>query len=141
MNNEPIYLDTNIYIDHFESRIDRLRPLGEFAYNLLRKSMECEYRIIISNLVIDELEFAGFKEKIRELIQDLMALDKVIAVEVTAEDEEKTRKIRKERNTTFNDTKHAVIANRVNVKFFVTRNMEDFVELQDLVKLKYPENL
>lgn len=141
MNNELIYIDTNCYIDHFEGRVDKLRPLGEFAYNLIRKSIECEYKIIISNLVIDELEFNGYGDKIQELIRDLKALQKVITIEVTAEDEAKTLKIRKERNTAFNDTKHAVVANRAKAKFLVTRNTKDYEELQDLVELKYPENL
>ena len=141
MNDEPIYIDTACYIDHFEGRIDNLRPLGEFAYNLIRKSIECEYKIIISNLVIDELEFNDYGKKIQELISDLKEADKLIFVEETSKDEEKARKIKNKRNTALNDTKHAVIANRAKAVFLVTRNMKDFEELQDLVTLKYPENL
>jgi predicted nucleic acid-binding protein len=141
MNDEPMYPDTNFYIDYFENRIDRLRPLGEFAYNLLRKSMECEYRIIISSLVIDELEFNGYKEKIEELMNDLKELNKLVYVEESDEDNKKAHKLKREKHTSLNDTKHAVIANRVKAKYLVTRNMKDYGDLQDLVQLKYPENL
>ncbi len=141
MNDEPIYPDTNFYMDHFEGRVDKLRPLGEFAYNLLRKSVECEYKIIISSLVIDELEFNGLGDKIKELIGDLKDVHKLIYAEETENDEKKARQLRQKLKTSLNDTKHAVIANRMKAKFLVTRNMDDFKKLQHLVELKYPENL
>lgn len=141
MNNELIYVDTDCYIDHFEGRVDKLRPLGEFAYNLIRKSILCEYRIIISNIVIDELEFNGYGHKTSELISDLKEAEKLVFIEETSQDDEKARKIKRERTTPLNDTKHAVLSARSGAVFFVTRNMKDFEKLQDLVKLKYPENL
>lgn len=141
MNDELIYIDTNCYMDYFENRRDNLRPLGDFAYNLLRKSIECEYKIIISSLVIDELEANGFGSKILGLIKDLREINKIVYSEECKEDEESARAIRKDRKTPFKDTKHAVISHRCGAKFFVTRNMKDFAELNDLVILKYPENL
>lgn len=141
MDNELIYPDTNFYIDYFENRVDRLRPLGEFAYNLLRKSMLCEYKIILSSLVIDELEFNGYGEKIKDLIKSLKDLDKIIFIKESEDDDRKARKLKKERNTSLNDTKHAILAQKSKALFLVTRNMNDFTELQDLIQLKYPENL
>ena len=55
------YLDTNIYIDYFLNRIDKLRPLGDFAFNLIKKIVIGEYKLIISDLVILELEHNGFE--------------------------------------------------------------------------------
>ena len=141
MNNELIYIDSNCYIDHFEGRVDNLRPLGDFAYNLIKKAIECEYKIIISSLVIDELEFNGFGEKIKELINDLKEVEKLVYAEETEEDDKKARSIKKDKQTSLNDTKHAVIASRKKAKYLVTRNIKDFEKLQNLVKLKFPENL
>ncbi|MBD3304093.1 hypothetical protein GF343_03035 [Candidatus Woesearchaeota archaeon] len=52
-----IYVDTNIYIDYFDGRTDYLRPPGEFAYQLLKRTFNCEFRIIVSSLVVDEIEY------------------------------------------------------------------------------------
>lgn len=141
MNETIIYLDTNIYMDHFDGRVDNLRPLGEFAFNILRRTLECEFRIIFSSLILDELVYNSYEEKISELIEDLKEKGKIINVDCTEEDKKKAGDICKERNTNFNDTVHAIIAKRMKAGYLVTRNVQDFTELQDLVKIVYPENL
>lgn len=139
--NNMIYIDTNCYIDYFEGRVDRLRPLGEFAYNLIRRSIECEFTIVISSLVIDELEFNSYHNQISELIQELKKYNKILYSEEQKSDEINTSLIVKKKKTPFNDTKHAVIANRLGVKYFVTRNFKDFENLNNLVDVVFPENI
>ena len=56
------------------------------------------------------------------------------------EDNKKARLICKERKTSFNDTLHAVLSNKMNA-ILITRNLKDFEELQDLVELSLPENI
>lgn len=136
-----IYLDANIYMDHFDGRVDKLRPLGEFAFNVLRKTFECEFKIIFSGLILKELIYNSYEEKIKGLIKELKEENKIIRIKVLKEDINKAKEIIKGRNTNFNDTLHAVVANRMKVKYLVTRNIKDFEELQDLVKVCYPENL
>ena len=136
-----IYIDANIYIDHFDGRIDKLRPLGEFAFNLLRRTLDCEFKIIFSSLVLDELVYNSYEEKIKELINDFKEKDKIINVDCSEEDKKKAGDICKEKKTDFNDTVHAVIAKRMKADYLVTRNVQDFIELQDLVEIVYPENL
>jgi len=136
-----IYLDTNIYMDHFDGRVDNLRPLGEFAFQIIRRTFECEFMIIFSSLVLDELVYNGYEEKINELIRDLKEKGKIISTDCNEDDKRKANKIRKEKNTGFNDTVHALIAKRIGADYLVTRNVQDFIELQDLVKIVYPENL
>lgn len=92
-------------------------------------------------MVIDELKFNTFGDKIKELINDLKELDKLVYAEETEEDDKKAREIRKQRQTPLNDTKHAVIAKRAKAIYFVTRNVKDFEELQDLIKVTFPETL
>ncbi len=141
MNDELIYLDTNIYMDYLENRTDRLRPIGEFAFNLIRKSINCEYKIIISSLVILELKFNGYNQKIQELIHGLKMFNKLVYIQEAEEDDKKARQIRREMQTPLNDMKHAVIAHRMKAKFLVTRNIKDFERLHWLVSVIYPENL
>lgn len=136
-----IYPDTNFYMDHFDGRVDNLRPLGEFAFQVLRRTFGCEFKIIISPLVLKELSYNTYEEKIAELIEDLKGKDKAIKVEISEEDVKKARQISTERNTDFNDTLHAVVANKANADYLITRNIKDFGDLQDLVKIRYPENL
>ena len=50
-----IYLDTNIYIDYWDDRKDARLPLGEFAHTLLKRTLSCEFTIVYSDLVVNEL--------------------------------------------------------------------------------------
>ncbi|MCD6414603.1 MAG: type II toxin-antitoxin system VapC family toxin [Candidatus Diapherotrites archaeon] len=50
-----VYLDTNVYLDYFLDREDKLVPWNEFAFSLLRKTRECEFTILVSDVVIREL--------------------------------------------------------------------------------------
>jgi len=138
---EKVYFDTNIYMDYFLDRRDKLRPLGEFAFNLIKKVITKEYKLIISDLVILELEYNGLGKEIKILIEKLIESDNLIFVKSEEEDNIKTNRIVKERRTSFNDTKHAVIANRSKTNYFVTRNIKDFEDLSDLIYPVYPENL
>ena len=136
-----IYMDTNIYMDYFDGRTDRLRPLGEFAYQVLKRAINCEFKIIISGLVLEELFYNTYEENIKRILSDFAANNKVIKIEASSEDIGRARQIVKDRKTSFNDTLHAVLAKKANADFLVTRNLKDFYELQDLAKLALPENL
>jgi hypothetical protein len=66
-----MYLDTNIYLDYWESRRDSLRPLGEFAFSIIRRAVECEFEILISNLFLHELKERIKEEEIGEVLRQL----------------------------------------------------------------------
>ncbi len=38
-----IYVDTNIYLDFFLNRKDKLRPLGDFAFELFKRTLAKSY--------------------------------------------------------------------------------------------------
>lgn len=137
MDNELIYLDTNIYMDYFLIREDRLRPLSDFAFELLRKTFECEYKIAISDWLLFELEKNNVPvEKINELLKDLKDLNKLVKVERKDEDVTKA-----ERYKNWKDALHAILAKKSGAVYLVTRNVEDFFDVQDLIEIKLPENL
>ncbi len=138
---KKIYLDTNIYIDYFDGRSNGLRPLGDFAYELLRRTFQCEFVIIISPLVLDELFYNTYEKKINRLMKDLKEESKVISITETETDRMEARMLAKQRKTDFNDTLHTVLASRVKADFLVTRNIQHFAQLHDLINVCYPENL
>jgi len=108
--------------------------LANFAFELLRKTFECEYKIAISDWVIFELTKNGIpEEKIDELLEDLKKADKLVIVERNDENVKEAMKY-----TQWKDALHAVLAKKCNSVYLVTRNVNDF---PDLVELKFPENL
>ncbi len=141
MSEIKIYLDTNIYMDHFDGRVDNIRPLGEFAFQILKRTFECEFKIIISAIILKELFYNTYEEKIKELINDLKEKNKIIKMKISEDDVKKARELSNKRNTSLNDALHAVIANKAKAKYLITRNIKDFKDLQDLVQIVYPENL
>lgn len=77
------YLDTNIWIDYFENRSDGLRPLGEFAFQFLKKVVETNSVIYYSDLVKTELNKVLTKKVIDPKFNDIPNL---VYVEFTKED-------------------------------------------------------
>ena len=136
-----IYIDTNVWIDFWEDRRDNIRPLGEFAFQLLKKAYECKYRIIVSGLVIDELDLFYSKETIIEIMKNLRASGKYQPLKVLEQDRLQAEETAKEVGTSYNDARHAILANRANADYLVTRNLKDFERLFDLNKTVLPENL
>jgi len=139
--NELIYLDTNIYLDYLESREDRLRPLGEFAFRLLQRTLKCEFKIVISGLVIEELERHINSDRIKGILNDLKEMNKLIRIEVLSEYKEKARELIKNKNTHIDDALHVVLAQKAGAKILVTRNVEHFIDFQDIINIQYPESI
>jgi len=138
---ELIYIDSNVYLDYLENRVDRLRPLGEFALRLIQRALECEFKIIISSLVIEEVEKHVTRDRVDAITDDLKGVGKLIRIEITLEDEKKAKELIKTKDTHFKDALHAVLAYKTNAKVLVTRNIKDFADLQDLVDVKLPESI
>jgi predicted nucleic acid-binding protein len=50
-----LYLDANVYLDYWENRSDNLKPLGEFAFSLLKRAIKCEFMVVCSEVIEYEL--------------------------------------------------------------------------------------
>ena len=133
---EKIYLDTNIYLDYFENRHDNIRPLGFFAYNLIRKCIEGEFKLIMSDWVIEEFGKIGDPRKIDDLIKTLKKHGSLILVKSNPRDLLKSRKCRN-----WTDALHALLAIKSDADYFVTRNIKDFLDFQDSINIIFPENI
>jgi hypothetical protein len=83
---EKIYLDANIYLDYFENRRDNIRPLGFFAYNLIRRCIEREFRIIISDWAVEKFGKVSDASKIEDLIKTSKKHDSLLIVKTNSKD-------------------------------------------------------
>jgi hypothetical protein len=103
------YLDTAIWRDYFEDRRDGLRPLGEFAFQFLKKCREHDCKILYSEPVLFELKDLP-KERLSELFDSFK--DLLVKVLVSSGQGQEAAKLSKERKIPFNDAFHAVIVGK-----------------------------
>lgn len=129
-----LYIDTYVYLDYLLGRKDRLRPLGDFAFELLRRAIKCEFEIIVSEFVLKELEGHATEEQVAQLLRSIKR--KTVFVDFTKEDILKSRQISR---TDSGDALHYLLAKKGGAEFLVTRNIRhfDFPDLQAV----FPENL
>src|SRR3989338_468727 len=106
---EKFYVDTSIWIDLYEDRKGyRNEPLGEYALKLFSMIKAKENKLIISDILIRELEGYYSIEEINGMI---MPLNKIIEkIFSTKEQVKEARKIAEERNLPFGDALHAILA-------------------------------
>lgn len=134
---QRIYLDSNVYLDYFGDRKDNMRPLGEFAFKVFQRTLECEFIVVLSDWVLEELENKSYsKIQLETLLSELKKAGKLISTKRTEEDIRKAKRF-----TNQEDALHSIIAARNNCIYLVTRNLEDFLEFSDLIKPILPENI
>jgi len=133
---EKIYLDTNIYLDYFENRHDNIRPLGFFAYNLIRRCIEGKFKIVISDWVVEEFGKVGNQCKIDDLIKTLKKQDSIIIVKTNSQDLLKSKEYKN-----WTDALHIILAIKAGADYFVTRNTKDFLNFQNSINIVLPENI
>ncbi len=138
---ELIYLDTNIYLDYWENRSDKMRPLGDYAFNVLKRALKCEFIIITSNLVFKELDGKISNLAIENIFNKLDATNKLERISQHETDIVKAREIAKTRNTHPADVLHAILAKRAGAKYLITRNQADFEELDFIIEAVFPEDI
>jgi hypothetical protein len=135
-----IYLDTCIYLDYWERRTDNLRPLDEFAFQILKRTVECEFEIVISDLVLAELEKYLALDSIRTILNPLEKLRKIRIVKKSKNDLEKVSSLYYETRIHKSDILHAILAKKAGAIYLVTRNIEHFSKI-GLIEPILSENL
>jgi len=132
-----IYPDTNFYLDYFEDRSDNIRPLGEFAFSVLKRAFKCEFKIVMSYWVIKELEQHIAEERLARFIEKLESMNKLIMVARDYDEAIKAKSL----PTHYSDALHIVLAMKAGAEFFVTRNIQHYLDRGYLIKVILPENL
>ena len=138
---EKYYFDTCIWRDHYENRFGQGgRPLGAIASRLFLKFMKEKKPILFSEFNLRELKKDYSEAEINDMLSVLFIADKLQKVPITKQDVEEAHKLSTDRNISFGDCLHAVLA-RNNNAILVTQNVRDFERLTDVVNYKKPENL
>ena len=133
MNNEPIYVDTNVIMDFLLGR-DRS------AFQLILRTISCEFRIIISELIVKELHYQGLSSEMQNLFSLLKNSHKLFIDKVQDSDHITANELVKLYNTHYSDALHKAIAKRNNVRYIITRNIRDFKCFDD-VNIMRPDEI
>jgi predicted nucleic acid-binding protein len=131
------YFDSAIWRDLYENRNDRFRPLGEWAFQLIKNIRENNEKIIYSDLVFDELSTAYDEKTIKSIFENISEI--LEKANISKEQIIEARILRKKFNIPFGDALHAVIARDSNA-IMVTRD-HHFEELQEIAEIRKPEEL
>ncbi|VVB81579.1 PIN domain protein [uncultured archaeon] len=131
------YLDTSIWLDYYENRTDRFRPLGEWALALLSQIRIRSDKILVSDAVLKELEIRYDSTKIREI---LAPFNNWIELIFTSENQyNESKLIARNRSLPKADALHAILS-RDRSSILVSRD-HHFEMLQDITKARKPEEL
>ena|SRR3989344_781513 len=135
---EKYLIDTSIWVDLYEDRKGyKNEPLGEYALKLLSRIKIKKSNIILTDLLVRELEM---NYSIPEINGMFNPFEKIIIKIITTEKQrEEAKKIAKERNIPPGDALHAIIA-RDNNLILITRD-KHFKKLEDISKHYKPEEL
>ncbi len=130
-----IHLNTCVYLDCWQDRKDKLRPLGEFAFQLIRRAIQCEFEVVVSNWVVEELEGQLPTKEVAEMLYPLYDSGKAIKIKRAKEDGGKARAL----SANWTDALHVVLAKKAGTECIITRNLSDFAEFQNLLPAYAPE--
>lgn len=135
---QKFYLDTSIWRDYFEDRKDNLKPLGEFAFQFLKKCEKNDWVVLFSELVIQELKPYYSSERIVEVFSSFKQF--LLEVSISNDQILEARKILAfTKETHLKDIIHAILA-RDNKAIMITRDRH-FDALSDFVKVAKPEDI
>lgn len=137
---QRFYLDTAIWRDYFEDRADGIKPLGEFAFKFLKGCLERGIKVLVSDIVVFELEARLPKERVKEVFSSFSGI--ISMVVANAEQVSEARKEWQKRNKAlpFKDVLHAIIA-RDNNAVLVARDNHFFDMLASIVEVQKPEDI
>lgn len=132
------YIDTSIWMDLLEDRIGyNNEPLGDFALRLFSIIKIKNYKLVISDLLIKELESNYSIEQINSMILPFKNITEKIRF--TKEQYNEAKAIGKSRNIPPGDVLHAILA-RDSDLILITRD-KHFKELLDICKHYRPEDI
>jgi predicted nucleic acid-binding protein len=135
-----LYFDANVYLDYWEDRKDNLRPIGEFAYSLMRRAVNCEFVVCYSDLVFFEVSKSCNIPKEEVFEQMFRPLEKQGKLRlITYNYEPEATKLAQEKKIPKNDAIHLVLAEKCNAILISLDNHH--LTLREQFKVMKPEEL
>jgi len=133
------YIDASIWIDYYENRSDRLRPLGEWALRLFQGIIEDDDVVLYSDLLIEEICNAGYEEgKVKEIL-GIIKSKNLVKIEPTEKQLKEARRLASKFSIPKGDAIHAILARDYNA-ILIYRD-KHFYELHKITKIKKPEEV
>ena len=131
-------IDTSIWVDLYENRTGYFcEPLGDFAFKLFCMIKAKGYKIIITDLTINELEMNYSVAEINGMMKPFETLlSRSVA---SKEQRDEAKRISLERNVPKGDALHAILA-RDNDYILITRD-KHFKQLTDVSLYYRPEDI
>ena len=127
------YIDTCIWRDYFEDRKDKFRPLGEWAFHLIKYAIKNNISILYSDLIIREL-----KDNEELIAYITTGEDSFLKIDISEFQAKEAHNLSKRLKIPFQDVLHAILA-RDNEAILITRDKH--FEMLDIVEVKKPEDL
>jgi predicted nucleic acid-binding protein len=131
------YLDTSIWLDYYENRTDRFRPLGEWALALLSLIRERKDTILVSDVILQELGTYYSELQIIEIFKSYTHL--IENIKPTDNQLKFSKTISSIRKIPTGDVLHAVLSKDQNA-ILISRD-NHFMLLTDINKAHKPEEL
>lgn len=138
INMSRYYIDACIWRDYFENRSDNLRPLGEWAFRLIKKIISENGLIICSSLILKELGKEYSEKQIMNILS-IVPCSLLIDIKISASQFKEAKSLSIQLRTPLKDTIHAIMA-RDNNAVMVTRD-KHFIELNKIAAVRKPEDL
>ena len=130
---EPIYLDTNVFLD-----LAMDRKGSGAACKILVRALKCDYTIIASNWLQKELDKHSSPQMTKMWFTSLQKKNKLTVVEATDNDVEEAMKIDPDH---FQDPLHAILAKKGGAKILVTRDLQGYAKCRHLLRIVFTEGL
>ena len=131
------YLDACIWRDYYENRSDNLRPIGEWAFEFLKKVLSEDAQILITDQILKELSKDYGPQRIRDTLCGFKQC--LVMVSISKMQAKKARMLSKERRIPKGDMLHAIVAQDNNA-ILISRD-KHFDELRDIAESYKPEEL
>ena len=126
---ERFLIDTAIWVDFYEDRKGyQGEPLGYFAHSPIARIITTQFKIIITELLIEELQRIYSPEQIESMLKPFENI--LERIPISNEQYEETKLIAKNRKAPKGDALYAVIA-RDNRLTLITRD-KHFKKLKDI---------
>jgi len=137
---ERFYVDSNVWLDLAFDRRNHIRPLGELAFQFFKKCMRNEWKILYSDIVLEELGKFLTKEEIKVRCFGVVSeADLLVNVESTLSQTKEAKKVAEKHGVPAPDALHAILA-RDNKARLVSRDAH-FEKLFEIVSVHLPEEI
>jgi predicted nucleic acid-binding protein len=133
---DKVYCDTNIFLDYFYNRKDRLRPLGDFAFAFFSKGWNCRFHLIVSDWLMKELRNHLDQSQVEDILNHFKDKKKLIFVKMQDNDIMESKGYENP-----DDALHAILAKKASADYLATRNIRDYEDCESLVRVILPEFL